>query len=208
MEPRNLSCTQVRQYIDGLSQHQLHEDTKSPLIDEHISQCDTCREYFNRSKTLSDQLDKWNVPAPKRNITTAVMAQIAQLEHDTKIEQVSLWERLPHFFTHRLKVPVSAAAAVIIILTISVTLNIKSFNANLNSSEIILVKENQIKTVPIDYPPQVIEITSSGKEQMCFFGINPKSATTPLVIILGAPGIIPIETAPKFVTNNSQNQSL
>ncbi|MHC4213540.1 MAG: hypothetical protein ACYSWP_09235 [Planctomycetota bacterium] len=203
MDQTNLSCKQVRQYIDDLSQHQLHEETKSPLIDKHISQCDTCREYFNRAKTLSDQLDKWSVPAPKRNITTAVMAQIAQLEHDKKIEQVSLLNRLPHFFTHRLKVPVSAAAAVIIILSISVILNIKSFNANLNSS-----KELMTKLPPVYTQPQVIEITSSGKEQMCFFGINTKSATTPLVIILGAPGIVPIETTPKFVTNNSQNQSL
>lgn len=209
MEHRKLLCRQVQEYIDGLSQRQLSEEIKNAPMYEHIQQCLICRQYLNRAKSLSEQLDQWSVPALKRNITAGVMAQIAQLERDRKIEHFSLWGRLPALFVHRLKVPVGVAAAVFVILAISLTLNITRLNTYLDSKENMQAKTDQtIRQRPVAIQPKVIQIQSGSKEGIYFFGANPEAAPTPLVIILGVPGVIPIEPTVQPVTVNLSNQSL
>ena len=214
MEHKNLSCRQVQEYIYGLSQRKLQEEIEGSPEYEHIRQCAKCREYFERAKSLSEKLEQWSVPTPKRNIAAGVMAQIAQLERDRKIEQFSLWSRLPALFVHRLKVPVGAAAAVFVMLTISLFLNITRINTYRDSKEEIQAKTDQgiaegIKFAHrIKQEPYPVSIQPGSKGEMCFFGVSPEAAPTPLIIILGVPGVMPIETRPQPVSVNLSNQHL
>ena len=214
MEHKKLFCQQVQEYIDGLSQRQFQEKIESSPEYEHIQQCVTCQEYFNRAKSLSDQLDQWSVPPLKRNITVGVMAQIAQLEHDRKIEHFGLWYRLPALFAHRLKVPVGVAAAVFVILAVSLILNITMLNIYHDSKEKIQAKTEQTILEGIKFAHRnkqksyPVAIQPGSKGEMCFFGISPEVAPTPLVIIVSVPGVIPIETTPQPVSVNLSNQSL
>ncbi len=128
MEHRKLSCQEVQEYIEWLSQRQFQEEIENTPEYKHIQQCATCRKYFYQAKSLAEKLDQWSVPTLKRNITAGVMAQIAQLEYDKKTDHFSLLSRLPALFAHRLKVPVGVAAAVFVILTISLILNIVRLN--------------------------------------------------------------------------------
>ena len=214
MEHRKLSCQQAQEYIDGLSQYQFQEKTESGPVHEHIQQCVTCREYFNQAKSLAEKLDQWSVPPLKRNITAGVMAQIAQLERDRKTEHISLWSRLPALFVYRLKVPVGVAAAVFVILAVSLILNITGLNAYQGHEENIQAKTDQAARTEIDFARRKtqksypVSIQPAGKEEMCFFGVIPEGAPAPLVIILSAPGVIPIETRPQPVSINLSNQRL
>ena len=214
MEYRKLSCPEVQEDIDGLSQRQFQEEIKSGLMYDHIRQCATCREYFDRAKSLSEKLDQWSVPTLKRNITAGVMAQIAQLERDKKTDHFSLWSRLPALFVHRLKVPVGVAAAVFVILTISLIFNITRLNIYQDSKEKIQVKTDQTILKGIKFAHRnrqkshPVSIQPGGKGEMCFFGVSPEVASTPLVIIVSVPGVIPIETTPQPVSVNLRNQSL
>ena len=214
MEHKKLFCQQVQEYIDGLSQRQFQEMVESSPEYEHIQQCVTCREYFNGAKSLSDQLDQWSVPPLKRNITVGVMAQIAQLERDRKIDHFSLWYRLPALFAHRLKVPVGVAAAVFVILAVSLILNITRLNIYQSSKEKIQAKTDQPILEGIKFAHRnkqksyPVTIQPGSKGEMCFFGISPEVAPTPLVIIVSVPGVIPIETTPQPVSVNLSNQSL
>ena len=214
MKYKNPSCRQVQEYIDGLSQRQLQQEIESSPEYEHIQQCVTCQEYFERAKSLSEKLEQWSVPTPKRSITAGVMTQIAQLERDRKIEHLSLWRRLPALFVHRLKVPVGAAAAVFVILAVSLVLNITRLNTYLDSKGKIQAKTNQtipegIKFAHRDkqklYP---VAIQSGSKGEMCFFGVSPEAAQTPIVIIFGVPGVMPLETRPQSVSVNLMNERL
>ncbi len=214
MQDKKLTCQQAQEYIDGLSQRQSQEKIENSPEYEHIQQCVTCREYFARAKSLSDQLNQWSVPPLKQNITAGVMAQIAQLEHDKKIDHFSLWSRLPALFVHRLKVPVGVAAAVFVMLTISVVLNITKLNIYPDSKEGILAKTDQSIPEEIKFAyrikqktyPASIQPVSNG--QMCFFGVSPEASPTPIVIILGVPGVMPLETRPQPVSVNLSNQRL
>jgi hypothetical protein len=221
MKDRKLLCRQVQEYIDELSQRQFHEGLKSGSIHEHIQQCPVCREYFNRAKSLSDQLDQWRVPSAKRSITAGVMAQIAQLESDRKIGHFSLWNRLPALVAYRLKVPVGIAAAVFIILAISLFLNITRLNVYQGSKENIVAETEQPvlekrkfirveekKSRPVSIRPEVVQVQRSSEEGIYFFSVSPEATSTPLVIILGTPGVVPIELKPQTVSHNSINQSL
>ena len=214
MEHKNLSCRQVQEYIYGLSQRQLQEEIEGSPEYEHIRQCARCREYFERAKSLSEELEQWSVPTPKRNITAGVMAQIAQLERDRKVEQFSLWSRLPALFIYRLKVPVGAAVAVFVILAISLVLNITRLNTYQDSQEKIQAKTDQSIPEGIKFAHRIkqetypVSIQPGSKGQMCFFGVSPEAVSTPLVIILSAPGVIPIETRPQPVSINLSNQRL
>ncbi|MHC4396638.1 MAG: hypothetical protein ACYS1A_13375 [Planctomycetota bacterium] len=214
MEHRKLSCLKVKEYIDGLSQRQLQEETQSGPMYEHIQQCVACREYFNQAKSLSKKLDQWSVPTLKRGITAGVMTQIAQLERDRKTEHFRPWRRFPALFVYRLKVPVGAAAAVFVILAISLVLNFTRLNTYLDSKGKIQAKTDQtilegIKFARRDkqklYP---VAIQPGSKTEMCFFGINPELTQTPLVIILGVPGVVPVETTPQPARLNLSNQRL
>ena len=214
MEHKKLLCRQAQEYIDQLSQRQLQEKIESSPEYEHIQQCATCREYFQRAKCLSEKLDQWNVPTLKRNITTGVMAQIAQLERDRKTEHFRLWRRLPALFVYRLKIPVSAAAAVFVILALSLVLNITRLNTYQDSKGKIQAKTDQtilegIKLAHRDkqklYP---VAIQSGSKGEMCFFGVSPEAAQTPIVIIFGVPGVMPLETRPQSVSVNLMNERL
>jgi hypothetical protein len=218
MKDRKLLCRQVQEYIDGLSERQFQEGIKSGFMSEHIGQCPECREYFSRAKGLSEQLDKWKVPDSKRNITADVMAQIAQLESDRK-EHFSLWNRLPALVVYRLRVPVGVAAAVFIILAVSVFLNITRLNVYQGSKEIIVAGTEQSvpeerKFVLIDrqkfHPvqPETVQVQHGSKEGIYFFRVSPEVAPTSLVIILGAPGIMPIETKPQTESHYLINHSL
>ena len=221
MEDKKPSCQQVQEYIDGLSQRQLQKEIKSGPMYEHIQQCLTCREYFNQAKSLSAKLDQWSVPTPKRNITAGVMAQITQLERDRKIIHLGLWSRLPALFAHRLKVPVGVAAAVFVILTSSLILNITRLDIYQEPKEKIQTKteqtilerirfadRNKQKSYPVPIQPKVLQIQPGSKGEMCFFGISPEAAPPALVIILGVPGVIPIETTPQPVSVNLRNENL
>lgn len=214
MKHRKLSCQQVQEYIDGLSQRQLREKIESSPEYEHIQQCATCQEYFEQAKSLAEKLDKWSVPTRKRSIAAGVMAQIAQLERDRKTKHFSPWSRLPALFVYRLKVPVGAAAAVFIILALSLVLNITGFTTYQESEEKIQVKTDQDisertkfvhKAKPRIYPGS---IQSVRKENVYFFSVSPEVTSTPLVIILGTPGVVPMEPTPQQVSLNSINQSL
>jgi len=214
MEHRKLLCQQVQEYIDGLSQLQLQEKIESSPEHEHIQQCVTCLKYFNQAKSLSEKLDQWSVPTLKRNITAGVMSQIAQLERDKKIEHFSLWSRLPALFVHRLKVPVGVAAAVFVILAISLILNITRLNTYQDSKENIQAKTDQTILEGIKFAHRnkqksyPVAIQTGSKGEMFFLGISPEASPTPLVIILGVPGVIPIETTPQPVSVNLRKQSL
>lgn len=214
MEHKNLSCRQVQEYIYGLSQRQLQEEIEGSPEYEHIQQCAKCREYFERAKSLSEKLEQWSVPTPKRNITAGVMAQIAQLERDRKVEQFSLWSRLPALFIYRLKVPVGVAAAVFVMLAISLFLNITRLSTYEDSKEEMQAKTDQgiaegIKFAQrIKQKPYPVSIQPGSKGEMCFFGVSPEAAPTPIVIILGVPGVMPIETRPQPVSVNLSNQRL
>ncbi|MHC4456066.1 MAG: hypothetical protein ACYS0I_03070 [Planctomycetota bacterium] len=214
MEHKKLLCQQVQEYIDGLSQRQLQEEIESSPEYEHIRQCATCREYFERAKSLSEKLEQWSVPTPKRNITAGVMTQIAQLERDTKVEHFSLWSRLPALFIYRLKVPVGVAAAVFVILTVSLFLNITRLDTYPDSKERMQAKTDQSIPEEIKYAYRIkqktypVSIQSGSNGQMCLFGVSPEAAPTPIVIILGIPGVIPIETTPRPVSVNLSNQRL
>jgi len=221
MEQKKLLCRQVQEYIDGLSQRQFREGIKSGLISEHIQQCPKCREYFSRAKSLSERLDNWKVPDSKRNITASVMAQIAQLESDRKIEHFSLWSRLPALVVYRLSVPMGVAAAVFIILAISLFLNITRLNVYQGSKENIVaeigqavlegrkfVRADKKKSHPVSIQPEVVQVQHGSEEGIYFFRVSPEVAPTSLVIILGAPGIIPIETKPQPESHVLINHSL
>ena len=112
MEHRKLSCSEIQEYIDGLSQRQFQAKIENSPECEHIQQCVTCREYYDRAKGLSEKLDQWSVPNLKHNITAGVMAQIAQLERDRKIDHFNLWSRFPALFARRLKVPAGGEAVL------------------------------------------------------------------------------------------------
>ena len=219
MKDRKLLCRQVQEYIDGLSERQFQEGIKSDFMSEHIGQCPECREYFSRAKSLSERLDQWKVPDSKRNITAGVMAQIAQLESDRKIEHFSLWNRLSALVVYRLRVPVGVAAAVFIILAVSVFLNITRINVYQGSKEnIVAVTEQPVpeerKFVLIDrqkfHPvqPETVQVQHGSKEGIYFFRVSPEVAPTSLVIILGAPGVIPMETKPQTESHYLINHSL
>lgn len=213
MEHKKLFCQQVQEYIDGLSQRQLQEKIESSPEYEHIQQCATCREYFNRAKSLSDQLDQWSIPPLKRNITVGVMAQIAQLERDRKTGHFGSWYRLPALFAHRLKVPVGVAAAVFVILAVSLILNVTRLDIYEGSKEEIQAETEQAILEGIKFAHRnkqesyPVTIQPGSKGEMCFFGISPEAAPTPLVIIVGVPGVIPIEATPQPVSINLRNQS-
>ena len=128
MQDKKLTCQQTQEYINGLSQCQFQEQIESSPEYEHIQKCVACREYFDQAKSLAERLDQWCVPTPTHNITAGVMVQIAQLEHDKKIDHFSIWSRLTALFIYRLKVPAGVAAAVFVMLTISVFLNITKLN--------------------------------------------------------------------------------
>ncbi len=202
MEHRKLSCSEIQEYIDGLSQRQLQAKIENSPECEHIQQCVTCREYYDRAKGLSEKLDQWSVPNLKRNITAGVMAQIAQLERDRKIDHFNLWSRFPALFARRLKVPAGVAAAVFVMLTASLIFNITSISKYHNPNG------NIQQFYPVAIQPKVIQMQSVSKEEMCFFGMTPEGAATPIVIILGVPGVVPIETTYQPVTANLTNQRL
>lgn len=214
MKYKNLSCRQVQEYIYGLSQRQLQEEIEGSPEYEHIRQCVKCREYFERAKSLAEELDQWSVPTLKRNIAAGVMAQIAQLERDRKVEHFSLWSRLPALFIYRLKVPVGVAAAVFVMLTISLFLNITRLSTYQDSKEKIQAKTDQSIAEGIKFAqrikqkPYPVSIQPGGKGEMCLFGVSPEAASTPIVIILGVPGVMPIETRPQPVRVNLSNQHL
>ncbi len=210
MRYKKLTCQQSQEYIDGLSQHQFQEKTESGPVYEHIQQCVTCREYFERAKTLSENLDQWSVPTPKRNITAGVMAQIAQLERDGKTEHISLWSRLPALFLYRFKVPVGAVAAVFVILAVSLVFNITRLNTYQRSKEKLQAKTDQAARTEIDFARRKtrksypVSIGPADKTEMCFFGVIPEGAPAPLVIVLGVHGVVPIEITPQYVKNKFQ----
>ncbi len=214
MQDKKLTCQQAQEYIDGLSQRQFQEKIESSPEYEHIQQCLACREYFNQAKSVAEKLDQWCVPTPKHNITAGVMAQIAQLEHDKKTEHFSIWSRLPALFVHRLKVPVGVAAAVFVMLTISLFLNITRLDTYQDSQERIQAKSDQGIAEGIKFAQRIkqktypVSIQSGSNGQMCFFGVNPETSTTPIVIILGVPGVMPIDTRLQPVRVNSSNQRL
>ena len=214
MQYKKLTCQQAQEYIDGLSQHQFQEKMESSPVYEHIQQCVTCREYFDRAKSLAERLDQWGVPTLKRNITAGVMAQIAQLEHDRKIEGSHLWSKLPSLFVYRLRVPIGVAAAVFVILTISLIFNITRLNIYQGSKEKTQAKTEQAilegakfayRNKQKSYP---VSIYPAGETWVCFLGVIPEGAPTPPVIILGASGIMPIDTTPQRVRVNLRNQRL
>lgn len=221
MEDRKLLCRQVQEYVDELSQRQFQEGIKSGLMSEHIRQCPECREYFSRAKGLSERLDEWKVPDSKRNITANVMAQIAQLESDRKIKYFSLCGRLGALIVHRLRVPVGVAAAVFVILAVSLFLNITRLNVYQGSKENILAETEQPvlegeeivrvekqKPRPVSVQPEVVQVQHGSEKGIYFFSVSPEATSTPLVIILGTPGVVPIELKPQTVSLNSINQSL
>ena len=163
---------------------------------------------------MAEKLDQWCVPTPKHNITAGVMAQIAQLEHDKKTEHFSIWSRLPALFVHRLKVPVGGAAAVFVMLTISVVLNITKLNIYPDSKEGILAKTDQSIPEELKFANRIkqktypVSIQSGSTGRRCFFGVSPETSTTPIVIILGVPGVMPLETRSQPVSVNLSNQRL
>ncbi|MBN2456559.1 MAG: hypothetical protein JXB29_08525 [Sedimentisphaerales bacterium] len=214
MQFKKLTCQQAREYIDGLSQRQFQEKIKSGPVYGHIQQCVPCQEYFEQAKSLAKKLDQWSVPTLKRNIAAGVMAEVAQLEHDGKIEHVSLWSRLPALFVHRLNVPVGVAAAVFVMLAVSLTLNITRLNMYQGSKEKIQAKTEQAalegtkfayRNKQKSYPVSIYPASETGA---CFLGAIPDGAPTALVVILGVPGVIPIETAAQPVSVNLGNQRL
>ncbi len=220
MEHRKLLCRQVQEYIDGLSERQFREEIKSGLMYDHIQQCPECREYFKQAKGLSDQLNQWSVPDLKRNITAGVMTQIAQLGSDKKTRRFGLWNRLPALVIHRIRVPVGVAAAVFIILAVSLFLNITRLSIYRDSESIVAETDKTIlqgiefshtgrqKSYPVSVRPEAVQVQYGGKEGIYFFGVSPEAAPTSLVIILGAPGVIPVETTPQPEKLNFINQSL
>ena len=214
MQDKKLTCQQAQEYIDGLSQCQFQEKIESGPEYEHIQQCVACREYFKQAKSLAEKLDQWSVPAPKHNITAGVMAQIAQLEHDKKIAHFSIRSRLAALFVHRLKVPVGAAAAVFVILALSLVLNITKLNIYPDSKEGIQAKTEQSIPEELKFANRIkqktypVSIQSGSNGQMCFFGVSPEMSQTPIIIILGVPGVMPLETRPQPVSVNLNNQRL
>jgi hypothetical protein len=218
MKDRKLLCSQVQEYIDGLSQRQFRKEAEGGLMYDHIQQCPECREYFRQAKDLSDQLNQWTVPDPRRSITAGVMAQIAQLESDRKIERFSLWNRLPALAAYRIRVPAGVAAAVFIILAVSIFLNITGPGIYRDSEGLTADKKTlqgiefsrtgRQKPYPVTVRPEAVQVQYGGKEGIYFFGASPETAPTSLVIILGAPGIIPVETAPQPEKVSLINQSL
>jgi len=214
MQDKKLTCQQTQEYIDGLSQRQFQEKTEGCPEYEHIQQCEACKEYFEQAKSLAEKLDQWNVPNPQSNITAGVMAQIAQLEHDKKIDRFSISSRLPALFIYRLKVPFGVAAAVFVMLAISVFFNIAKLNIYPGSKEGIQAKTEQSipeelkfanRIKPKTYP---VSIQPDGNGQMCFFGVSPETSQTPIIIILGVPGVMPLETRIQPVRANLSNQRL
>jgi hypothetical protein len=218
MKDRKLLCRQVQEYIDGLSQRQFREETEGGLMYDHIRQCPECREYFSRAKSLSERLDEWKVPDSKRNITAGVMTQIAQLESDGKRRRFGLWNRLPALAAYRIRVPAGVAAAVFIILAVSIFLNITGPGIYRDSEGLTADKKilqgvefshtGRQKPYPVTVRPDAIEAQYDGREGIYFFGASPEIAPTSLVIILGAPGIISVETAPQPEKISLINQSL
>ncbi len=181
MESKPQTCEIFQDQIDEMSQGELRETRKFDLLAGHLAQCPGCQAYWQDTLALADRLDQWQMPEPRKNIAAAVMAEIAQLEHDQRSSN-GFWHRS---MQQRLHIPVPVAAIVLLALILSVAFNLRP------SPPIARVTPVAIDHSPIDQPRlRPVNMTDTVAPGLPGFWTVPAMTPGTYVIILGAPPMV------------------
>jgi hypothetical protein len=202
MEPTS-TCQQIQDQIDQMSQRQLRLAADQGPVRDHVQGCPACKGYLAKALDLASQLDRWEVPQPKRNIVAAVMAELAELEPDQRPARITLGEHLVSLLRIRLQVPAAAAVLVIGALIASIGMNMIRSNRPVASRETVAVQAH----VPVVPVTKVVPVQVQGAEPLRSLMANPAMVPSAVIVILGTPPAMPEEGTPRL-TRTIQDKSL
>lgn len=209
MPVQNHNCDDIQAHINAMTAGQL-QDLSREWIDQ-LETCSECQAHFEETLRLHNLLDTWEVPAPRNNIAAGVMADIAQWEHNQSNQGPRGWSSLRAFLIRR--VPVSMAAMLLVLLSLagSVGLNlIQRQDLTATRTEIAILRERATlpseniitvgtpENLPLRQPARVVPASYQASTRSFF--VNPQNMPSPLVIILGAPPMVSLDTEPATST--------
>jgi hypothetical protein len=201
-----LTCQQIQNQIDQMSQRELRlaADDRGPVHD-HVEGCPACKGHLSKALDLACQLDQWKVPAPRRNIVAAVMAEIARDEGHPRPQRITLGEHLASLLRVRVQVPAAAAILIIGALIVSIGMNLIRSTQPVRGLDPILVPAGTTVVKDRTYPAKVVP--AQGLETRRPLLVNPALVPGTVIVILGTPPVLPQEITPRL-TPTPLDQSL
>jgi hypothetical protein len=198
MEPTS-TCQQIQDQIDQMSQRQLRLAADQGPVRDHVQGCPACKGYLAKALDLASQLDRWEVPQPKRNIVAAVMAEIAEMEVDQRPARITLGEHLVSLLRIRVQVPAAAAVLVIGALIASIGMNVIRTHRPVTEQETSPVAV----TIPVaavqTTGPKVVPVQVQGTQPLKSLLANPALVPSTVIVILGMPPVMPEEITPRVI---------
>ena len=195
MTELNPTCQQIQDQIDQMSQRQLRLAADQGPVRDHVQGCPACKGYLDKALDLAAQLDRWEVPQPKRNIVAAVMAEIAEMEVDQRPARITLGEHLVSLL--RIRIQVSAVAAILVIgaLIVSIGMNLARSDRPVASRETVAVQAN----VSVAPATKVVPVQVQGTQPLQSLLANPAMVPGTVIVILGTPPVLPEEITPRLI---------
>jgi len=204
-----MNCDEIREYIDDLPPEDLR-DPSDPGMKTHLAGCAACREYRDKSIALTNALDCWDIPKPRKSIQAGVMTAVARLERERRAAAAvpgSFWDQVAALFRYRFQVPAMAAACLLVLLGVSLVLNIVQYGESPERvppptavAEGSIGAQSDIRTVSDGAMHTVEEDTRSGKVVIYepdtdrLLDLRQGPLSVPIIVILGAPPRLPLES--------------
>ncbi len=198
MTPQNSDCTRIQTEIEEMTASERQLAQIQGEVFEHVCACPTCQQVLDDLAELDVQLGQWEAPEATGNLTVSVMAGIAQAERDQRCQSFDLRHLLVRVVTYRVQIPAGIAALLFLGLIISLCFNMT--RDSLQTEPIALSNPKPThSTVPVH------QVFNRGYDDIQTYMANPELASSPLIIIMGAPPTLPSEGL--FVPEQAVNRA-